>query len=273
MLRARLLQLIRKLGLSHALDLLRFRVKQVRNYGANRAFKRANPDFPLPPDYLLYESFQINYAAYQRTGLEAAKWIYDHFKAHTETLDSPTILDWGCGPGRILRHLPAVFGSGATGIGLDPNVASINWCSNVLSKLPGGTIRVNQSRLSPPLPLEAASIDLIYGISILTHLSEPAHNAWISELMRVLRPGGMALLTTHGPGYRVKLTDAERKKYDQNELIIRGQVQEGHRVFTAYHPPQKMRELFAPVAEILTYVEGQPKNWGIEQDVWVVKKR
>jgi ubiquinone/menaquinone biosynthesis C-methylase UbiE len=273
MLRASLLQLIRKMGLSHTLDLIRYRMEKARNGADNRAFKQTNPDFNLPPDYLLYESFRLNYAAYQRTGLEAANWIHSHFAEHQTNLDTATILDWGCGPGRILRHLPEVFGSGGTYIGVDPNAASISWCRENLANQLSGNLTVEQSQLQPPLPLKEESVDLLYGISILTHLSELAHIAWITELMRVLRPGGMALLTTHGPAYQVKLTESERNEYEQNELVIRGQVQEGHRVFTAYHPPQKMREYFAAYAEVLTYVPGQPRSWGIEQDVWVIQKK
>lgn len=274
MLRAQLLQLIRKLGLSHALDLLRYRTEQLRNSAINRTFKRNNPAFVLPPDYLIYESFHLNYAAYQRTGLEAAQWLYTYFTDHAENQPTgTTVLDWGCGPGRILRHLPEVFGPHGQYIGVDPNKNSIDWCREHLANPSIGNLSVHQSQLQPPLPLTPESIDFLYGISILTHLSEAAHTAWMIELMRVLRPGGVALLTTHGPAYKVKLTNQEQARFEQNEFVIRGQVQEGHRVFTAYHPPKKMRELFAPHAEVVAYVAGQPKSWGIDQDVWVIKKK
>ena len=260
------------MGLSHSLDLIRYWIEKIKNGATNQSFKEVNPDFVLPPDYLLYESFRLNYAAYQRTGLEAAHWIHNHFAEHKANLKSLTILDWGCGPGRILRHLPTVFGQDGTYIGVDPNEKSIDWCHHNLAVPSQGNLIVKRSQLRPPLPLEAGSVDLLYGISILPHLSESAHTAWIAELMRVLRPGGMALLTTHGPAYQVKLTESEQHQYKQGKLVIRGQVQEGHRVFTAYHPPKKIRKLLAPVADVLNYVPGEVRDWGIEQDVWIIRK-
>jgi hypothetical protein len=46
--------------------------------------------------------------------------------------------------------------------------------------------------------LDACSVDLLYGISVFTHLSEYHRHLWLSEIARVLRPGGCAILTTHG---------------------------------------------------------------------------
>jgi len=284
MLRARLLQLIRRLGLSHALDRLRYHYHRWRNAGRNRAFRKQHPDFALPPDYLMYESFRLDYAAYQRTGREAAEWISDHFRQHQPALNDPTMLDWGCGPGRVLRHLPAVFGRGGQYWGADPNPSSVQWCADnlgfagaVASNDPGEARLVGSgvciSQLAPPLPFPARSSDLLYGISIFTHLSAPAHADWLVELGRVLKPGGMALLTTHGVAYRVKLTPAERDHFDQGDLVIRGGVREGHRVFTAYHPPATFQRLVTEQQfAVLTHRAGQEKAWGIEQDTWVVKK-
>lgn len=268
MLRPYLLQVIRSLGLSHLLDRGRYLYNKVRMRAANQQFKANNPDFVLPPDYLVYESFRLDYAAYKRTGKTAAQWIKEHFATHQQQLNKLSILDWGCGPGRVLRHLPEVFGDDGDYHGADPNERSVHWCQSNLPK-----VSVSQSQLNPPLPYTDQQFDLLYGISIFTHLSASAHDSWMKELMRVLKPGGMALITTHGPAYRVKLTKSEQVIYDADNWVIRGGVDEGHRVYTAYHPPQRFRELVAPFAEVLTYVAGQPTSWGIEQDTWVIRKR
>jgi ubiquinone/menaquinone biosynthesis C-methylase UbiE len=39
---------------------------------------------------------------------------------------------------------------------------------------------------------------LIYGISVFTHLSAPWELKWLEELHRVLKPGGVILMTVHG---------------------------------------------------------------------------
>jgi SAM-dependent methyltransferase len=50
----------------------------------------------------------------------------------------------------------------------------------------------------PPLPYENASFDYIYSISVFTHFDKTSFVCWGEELSRVLRPGGLALLTLHG---------------------------------------------------------------------------
>jgi hypothetical protein len=46
----------------------------------------------------------IRYCTYtQNDSREPAIWHKDHFKKHIE-LQNLAILDWGCGPGRIIRH-------------------------------------------------------------------------------------------------------------------------------------------------------------------------
>lgn len=268
-LRSFLLQIIRSLGLSHRLDDARFYWNKVRWHTQNQRFKQEHPDFALPPDYLMYESYQINYSRYRETGHTAALWLLEHVTPLVDATTELSILDWGCGPGRILRHLPEVFGAGCKIHGVDPNAKSVAWCQENLNG-----VDVQLSQLQPPLPYEANTFDFLYGISIFTHLSGPAHASWMAELMRVLKPGGIALITTHGPAYKVKLTPGEMKKFEAGEdWVIRGQVSEGHRVFTAYHPPELFQALVAPYGEVANYVPGQPRNWGIEQDVWVIKKR
>jgi SAM-dependent methyltransferase len=115
--------------------------------------------------------------------------------------------------------------------------------------------------------------DFIYGISIFTHLSEPNHQAWFEELMRICRPGGFVLLTTHGEIFRHKLTESERTQFNLGRLVVRGNVVEGHRVFAAFQPPAYLRELFSAHAEVVQHIPGIPRQWGLEQDVWILRKK
>jgi SAM-dependent methyltransferase len=48
----------------------------------------------------------------------------------------------------------------------------------------------------PPTPFPADRFDLIYAFSVFSHLSEPVHEAWLGELSRILRPGGLLVVTT-----------------------------------------------------------------------------
>jgi SAM-dependent methyltransferase len=48
----------------------------------------------------------------------------------------------------------------------------------------------------PPTDFESESIELVYAYSVFSHLSEEAHERWLEEFGRILKPGGVVVLTT-----------------------------------------------------------------------------
>lgn len=261
-------KILRKLGLIYYSDRLLFHIQQRKNKKINNEFLLKNPGVVLPPDYLIYESFQINYQKYYFDSRETALWLKGHFEKYI-SLDGKNILDWGCGPGRVIRHLPAVIGNNCNFFGTDYNRDSIEWCKNNLKKI---TFSVNP--LKAELPYSENFMDVIYGISVFTHLSEQMHHNWYNELFRVLKPGGILLITTQGNNFKVKLTNAELKNFNNGQLVVRGKVKEGHRTFSAFHPEKFMIGLFQN-AEILEHVEKKQEadmKW-IPQDLWIVRKK
>jgi len=266
MKRGQISNLLRFFGLIYFTDWIRFYIERMKNKKENKAFKAKNPQVVLPSDYLLYESFQINYERYYNGGLDTAKWLSEHFSKHIELKDLK-ILDWGCGPGRVIRHMPDVIGNNCSYYGTDYNSDSIEWCSKNLPK-----ISFNTNTLSAELPYEDNSFNVLYGISIFTHLSEDMHYQWYKELYRVLKPGGIMFLTTHGDNYKAKLTSPEILKFEKGELIERGKVKEGHRTYTAFQPKSFMKDLFSN-ASVLEHIETQPDGGGwLPQDIWIVRK-
>jgi SAM-dependent methyltransferase len=102
------------------------------------------------------------------------------------------ILDWGCGCGRLLRHMSGLSTALITGVDVDED--NLSWCAKNLP------FAATQSvPLHPPTPLPAASFELIIGISIFTHLSEDVQLEWLEELRRLAAPGGILLMSVHGP--------------------------------------------------------------------------
>jgi SAM-dependent methyltransferase len=102
------------------------------------------------------------------------------------TFDS--ILDWGCGCGRLTRHLAALAGSRITGADIDAD--NLAWCRD---HVPGA--RFEPLPLSPPSALGASRFDLVIGLSVMTHLREADQLAWLEELDRIAAPGAFLLLT------------------------------------------------------------------------------
>lgn len=227
---------------------------------------QTHPNVLLPPDYLMYESFQLNYYKYFSGGAESAKWITDLVKPY-RSLYSINILDWGCGPGRIIRHLEKYVDSSNRLFGTDYNKHSISWCRENLTG-----IEFNHNSTKAALPYECNFFGFIYGVSIFTHLSRQGHIDWFTELYRVLEKGGILILTTQGSNFRGKLTKAERTVFDAGELVVRGKVREGHRVYSSFQPKEFMVELCTP-ATILKHIESPPlPGRAIPQDVWILQK-
>ena len=105
---------------------------------------------------------------------------------------SAKILDWGSGHGRVIRHFEEV-GVDIELYGVDIDAENVRWASDHLSN-----IRFSCGPLMPPLQFAASTFDLIFGISVMTHLTRSVQDAWLADIQRILRPGGLALLTFSG---------------------------------------------------------------------------
>jgi SAM-dependent methyltransferase len=103
-----------------------------------------------------------------------------------------SVLDFGCGPGRVLPQLASRVPKAACA-GCDVDRASIEWAQRRHPQISWAV-----SSYSPPLPWPQDRFALIYSVSVFSHLGETLQDRWLTEVRRVLRPGGVALLSTHG---------------------------------------------------------------------------
>ena len=110
------------------------------------------------------------------------------------------VLDFGCGCGRSARNFA---GLPIDLHGCDVNAEAVRWCEQ---NLPHMAATVNAAE--PPAPYPDATFDVIYAISILTHLTVARGAAWIEDWRRMLKPGGTLLVTVHGDAYRDELRGA-----------------------------------------------------------------
>jgi len=102
------------------------------------------------------------------------------------------ILDFGCGVGRTLRYFYKHLGRNKF-YGCDINKAAIKWLQN---NMPFGQYDVNNEL--PTLSYKDEFFDLVYSISIFTHLTEEHSFDWLEELKRITKKGATIILTTHG---------------------------------------------------------------------------
>ncbi len=106
------------------------------------------------------------------------------------------ILDWGCGCGRVIAQLKTLLPP-AKLYGCDIDAEAIAWDQE---NLPGPSF--TRIEPHPPTSYQDASFDIVYGVSVMTHLGEEAQHAWLQELRRITRPGGVLALSVIGTDLR-----------------------------------------------------------------------
>lgn len=110
-------------------------------------------------------------------------------------------LDVGCGAGEFTA---ALAGARAVPIGVDVAEAAL---TRARARHPGLDFRLVP--LDGPLPFEDGSFELVWASEVIEHVTDTAR--WLSELRRVLVPGGRLLVTTPSHGrLRVALGGVER---------------------------------------------------------------
>jgi SAM-dependent methyltransferase len=163
--------------------------------------------------------------------------------------EAQSVLDFGCGCGRVTRYFKDFSGDVA---GSDVSEPAVAWCRE---NLPFGRFEVNG--LAPPLVFADESFDLVYALSVFTHLTADLQPAWRDELRRILRPGGRLLVTTHGRSYVPRLDADERRSFENGELVVRWGEVAGSNLCSAYHPERYLRET---LAQGFAFLELEPEG-------------
>jgi SAM-dependent methyltransferase len=215
---------------------------------------------PLPPRRLMV---RVAMTADADWFLRSGRAGYDAIATHVPLDEVSSVLDFGCGCGRVTRWFASFDGAVA---GSDLSAPAIDWCRH---NLPFGTFE--QNGLAPPLSFEDERFDLVYALSVFTHLTEELQVGWRDEVLRVLRPGGVFLLTTHGESYVPRLDEGERERFARGELVVRWGDVPGTNLCSAYHPERYLRETFA---RGFTFVELEPEGarGNPTQDLVVLRK-
>ena len=151
---------------------------------------------PYPPLELAQRVCCLNgrgdpYPAYERLGAEAKAALVQMLPPDW-SFDGKRVLDFGCGAGRTLRHF-LDEARRAEFWGADIDAASIDWLGHSLAP----PLHAVRNRTDPPLGLDYGSFDLIWALSVFTHLTDSSH-AWLLELHKLLRPGGLLIATYMG---------------------------------------------------------------------------
>lgn len=151
------------------------------------ALRRDTHPIPLTKDREGY--YGDDHFSFWASGLEDANMLLEAAAAYGQPVRS--YLDFGCASGRVIRHFACQHPDIRT-YGCDINRLHVEWCNAYLPD----NCAVFQNHSIPTLPLPDESLDLISAFSVFTHI-EAMETAWLMEIQRLLRPGGVAWLTVH----------------------------------------------------------------------------
>ncbi|HET9154758.1 MAG TPA: class I SAM-dependent methyltransferase [Solirubrobacterales bacterium] len=185
------------------------------------------------------------------------------------SIEGRKLLDFGCGAGRTLRHFVAEAG-GAELWGCDIDRTSIEWLEENMSP----PLHVFTNAEVPPLGQPDGKFDLIFCVSVFTHLTRH-WSEWLLEMHRLLAPGGLLLATYMGRGFSEEIGGEEWDEDRVGMMVLApGQSWEkgGPMVF---HSPWWLRAHWGRAFEILSLTEagfaGPDPDWG--QGLVVMRRR
>ncbi|MFV0280584.1 MAG: class I SAM-dependent methyltransferase [Rhodoblastus sp.] len=183
-------------------------------------------------------------------------------------------LEVGCGYGRIVRELRAR---------LDP--ARI-YVADVIEEGAQFTADEFGATAIPVIERSAqtmpARFDLVYLLSVYTHLRKDLVARNLAAVTRALKSGGVLVFTTHGQGSAETAERYEQYWLDKN-AVLDGLAREGY--YYARYPyyydeygltwfrDQTMRACVAQAAPELEFVAHHPMDLEGHQDIFVYRKR
>ena len=252
-MRENVLSLLRKLGLLRVAFYLYEKSKLFQKSTREPAF---TSDFPIPP-----KDLRIKVA-----GSKDGQWFLEGgengFDCVLECLKRTSIdicqlksiLDFGCGCGRVLRYWHNIPDMEINGCDYNPRL--ISWCKK---NIPFGHYVVNQ--LEPPTPYPEHKFGLIYAFSVFTHLPEDLQLAWFREMRRILVLRGYLIFSTQGDRYMNKFSNTERNDYLSGKLVVRYQEGSGTNLCSAFHSEKYVRKVLADGFDVIDFIpEGAKGN-------------
>lgn len=247
---------------------------------AKIAGKSAPPLFELPP-----ESLQAGTVG--KAGEAALSDAYMFWQFCRQMLDKhgnglgpdTNVLDFGVSWGRIIRFwMRDIKPENLHGVDVEERFLTY---AKKFVEGPNYTV----SNHAPPLSAPGKSLELVYAFSVFSHLPRDLADSWVKEFARVLKPGGIACLTTRprshieqaGGSYAEIFKDraAAVAAYDAGEFVYFPSGGGGSLT------PDKYGEAIIPLAyaeanwssdlEVIGLIEGYSKSY--LQPCFILRKR
>lgn len=178
----------------------------------------------IPPQHLMGAVGPGDYLKFQAVATE----FLGYFQKFADLKPSESVLDVGCGVGRIALALTEYLDSQGSYQGFDILKEGIKWCQKNISPLypnfqfefaniysknynPQGIIKASEYQFN----YADESFDFVYLTSVFTHMVPADLENYLREISRVLKPSGRCLITfCLLTEESLKLVDAKLSKFD-----------------------------------------------------------
>jgi ubiquinone/menaquinone biosynthesis C-methylase UbiE len=115
------------------------------------------------------------------------------------------VLDVGCGTGYFVRLIAAAVGSGGLALGIDPSTAMVEYARGKAARGAHAHFLVGTAEA---LEFPDDHFDVVVSSLVVHHLAEDVRTQALTDMRRVLRPGGRVLVAEaqsprHGWGWRL----------------------------------------------------------------------
>jgi Methylase involved in ubiquinone/menaquinone biosynthesis len=255
--------------LAGLVNYLRFR----RGLAREERIYRAVGQVTSPPPLLRYRVHRaFDEASYIRNGQTIAQALADALNGVGVELWNLDVLDFACGPGRVIREFQT-HARGCRMYGSDIDAEAIAWAQAHLADVASFSINA----AAAPSSFAANQFDVIYCVSLFTHLDERAQDEWLREMARILKPGGVFVTTTHGRHALGSCTTEERAQLQREGFVYRVERKGRFKVDglpdfyqTTFHTRAYVAARWGSVLPLVQHIEGGLNG---HQDIVVMRKR
>jgi SAM-dependent methyltransferase len=196
---------------------------------------------------------------------EKARLILDVLSRVLGSPDRLRVLDIGCGIGLVEQEL-------------EQKVADL-WATDMSEK----SVEIAKARAPATrfvhsggvtLPFDSGSFDAAFTICVIHHVPPAARAKFIGEMLRILRPGGVAIIFEHNPLNPMTRFIVSRCAFDEDAILLR--CAESERLLANGGATVAGRRYvgFSPVRHAVIERVERSLGWlpaGVQYCVWGVK--
>lgn len=227
-----------------------------------------------PPAHLVSRVHGVaDLISFNATGRMLALDIFRYLQEHMEIKTINNVFEFGCGCGRVLYPLSTLLPQ-AKLFGSDIDKEAIGWLNEARSVLNLNSVALFNNGDMPPLSASTEAFDLVYAISVFTHLPVPMQDAWMTELCRITKKGSYLLITTQNESLILQHLDES----DRAKLMHEGVFYKAFQSTTglpdyyqaSWHVKGYLEKRWSDLVELVCHV---PHGIGGHQDLNLYRRR